>query len=263
LLAIADSSIAPLPAPAVSGGSTAPQPPEHVVFQASQQGHWDEQKHTLTIDGPVIVREGKVEMQTVGAVYDHSTDVAVALAPVTIVDDKNTLTGEHGTINFQTHVATIDGTVEMSATPTSAGNANKSSDTLDSQTRKPTRMYCDHIVYNYRTKIADASGHLKIVQTDRTVTADAGKYDTGAQMIALVGNVDGRDTDGKHLTAPSADVSVDPKNEYIDVKGPIVYDFPVNETDNPLPATARSSTSAPAPDSDAPTTTAPQPPKSP
>jgi hypothetical protein len=258
LTAVADSSVVPIPEPATGQSTAKSGPPEQVIFQATQQGHWDEQSHTLTIDGPVTIREGKVEMQTIGAIYDHSSDIARALTPVKIVDDKNTLLGDHGSVNFQTHIATLDGNVELSATPTPTTSA-KSDNTIETQARKPTQMFCDHIVYNYRTKIADSAGHLKIVQTERTVTADTGTYDTNAQMITLDGDVDGHDTDGKHVTAPSAKVSVDPKNEYIDVKGPITYTFPVNSADNPLPAAAQSSGARPAPTDKPATSTAPTP----
>jgi hypothetical protein len=240
LTAVADSKILPLPTPVQGKNADSAATGKRVVFKATEQTHWDDQRKTLATSGPVTVREGDVEMRTVGAIYDQTVDVARALSPVTIIDDKNTLTGDHGSIDFKTHIATLDGSVEMSATPT-APAPGKSGNTLESQTRKPTRMFCAHIVYNYRTKVADATGNLKIVQTDRVVTALKGTYDTNAQMIALDGDVDGHDSDGKHLIAPAANISVDPKNEYIDVKGPIEYEFPVSGEDNPVPPVAQSS----------------------
>jgi lipopolysaccharide export system protein LptA len=244
LEAVADASVLPVPQTPSSGASASSSAGatdsgrEHIVFDADQQGRWDEQTHTLSIAGPVTVREGAVRMQTVGVVYDKSTNTAKALTPVTIVDEKNTVTGDHGDIDFDTHDATLDGNVHLYATPAKAAN---SGDTLQTQAHKPTNLNCDHIVYNYRTKLADATGHLTVLQTDRTVTADAGHYDTKAELITLVGHVDGRDKDGKHVTAPAATVSVKEGDEYIEVKGPIEWSFDVGSQDNPLPPGTQSS----------------------
>jgi lipopolysaccharide assembly outer membrane protein LptD (OstA) len=212
---------------------------EKIVFNAPQGGRDDEQRKMLHISGPVTVTQGDVKLTTVGIDFDHVTRDAKALAPVVITDDANQLKGDNGDVNFKTHIATVNGHVDIYAVP--KDQSTKSSDDLDTEARQPTHMHCDHLVYNYRTKLADADGHLVVLQTSRTVTATTAHYDTVAQVITLHGNVDAKSNDGKHFTAPDATVSVKQDDEWIEIKGPVTYEFTPSDEDNPLPPDARKS----------------------
>ncbi len=250
-LAALGSAATFLPASAQAAGA---QPTDDKLhFAGSGSSFYSDNNSVLTISGPVVITKGAVTMRTVGVVYNQKTQIATAQSPVTINDDQNTLTGTRGTLNVGTHIATLTGDVHMSAVP--AADPGKSA--VNAQANEPTNLVCNHLTYNYRTKLADADGNLKVLQKDRTVTADTGHYDVNAQLITMHGDVDGRSADGKHLHAPEAVVSVNPANEWIQVKGPITYEFTVSDQDNPLPAAAHPHTNpSPAPTSSTPATPA-------
>ncbi len=239
-----------------SAQAAAPPADDKLHFAGSGSSFYSDNNSVLTIDGPVVITKGSVTMRTVGVIYNQKTQIATAQSPVTINDNQNTLTGTHGSLNVGNHVATLTGDVHMSAVP--AANPGKSA--VNAQANQPTNLVCNHLTYNYRTKLADADGNLKVLQKDRTVTADTGHYDVNAQLITMHGDVDGRSTDGKHLHAPEAVVSVNPADEWIQVKGPITYEFTVSDQDNPLPAAAHphtSSSSATTPTTPAPSNSTP------
>ncbi len=193
-----------------------------VHFSAPGGGHWDNAQRVMTFRGPVRIWQGDVTMQTVGATFDRKTDIATALAPVKITDASNVMTGNTGVVNFRTHIATLDADVHLSGVPSRAASSE-----AEAELNHPTLMVCDHVEYNYRTKLADAGGHLKITQLDRTVTALKGHYDTKAQLVMLKGDVDARSADGRHMRTPTATLSIDPKNEYLELPGPVTGEFTV------------------------------------
>jgi hypothetical protein len=233
---LADATSAAIPAPAAppaTAQSGDADMDDSIHINAPQGGRWDEQGRTLTIHGPVTFRQGDATMETVGAIYDNTTKVAHALSPVKITDKTNTLTGNQGSVDFHSHIATIDQNVTLTALPT--GPPAKNSESIDEQAKQPTTMTCDHMTYDYRTKLADASGNLKITQPHRIVTATTGHYDANLHIITLNGDVDARSDDGRDLKTPTARVSVAEGDEWIELPGPIQADFTLSDDDNPLP----------------------------
>jgi lipopolysaccharide export system protein LptA len=231
---------APQTADQSASGDTGADDSVHV--QAPGGGRWDEQQRTLTIRGPVTFTQQDASVQTVGAVYDRATNTAQAGSTVHLKDSQSTLVGDHGTIDFSSHVATLDGNVVLISTPKADADkqTSASSDqTLDAQTNKPTTMDCDHMTYNYRTKLADASGNLVIKQTNRTVTADSGHYDANTQVALLSGNIDAKSDDGRDLRTATATISMKKGNEFIDLPGPISGVFSLPSEDNPRPSGSR------------------------
>ncbi len=215
-----------------------------VTVNAPEGGHWDEQTRILSVRGPVVFKQGDETMETDGAIYDRNTNIAKALSPIKLYDSQNSLTGDHGEVNFGTHVAIITDNVVLKAIPPKT-STKQSSDNLDTEARQPTDLTCDHISYNYRTKLADADGHLKITQTNRTITAKTGHYDANAQVAELVGDVDAKSTDGKSLKSDTMKASLKQGDEWIEIPGPIQAEFKIDDADNPKPATTTTATTSP------------------
>jgi len=204
-----------------------------VTVDAPQGGHWDDQDRILTVRGPVTFHQGDASMTTVGAVYDRKTDIAHALSPVTMTDPDTIVTGESGDVNFKKHIATLAGQIHIDVRPKPDKDAKTDDTADDSETKQPSVLTCDAIVYNYKAKFATTTGTVVIEQKHRTVTADKGTYDLKAHIAELTGNMVATSDDGKILKADSATVSTKKGDESIDVPHPTEIVIPVSPDDNP------------------------------
>jgi len=213
--------------------------PNRVYVEAPEGGHWDEQQATLTLRGPVKFTQGDAVLTTIGAVYNRKTNTAVALAPITVTDPENTITGDHGQINFRTKIVNIDTNVRLKQIPKAAPNKEPRSDadTMDTSRHEPSDLTCDKLVYNYHEKTAQIAGHVVIKQKHRTVTADTGDYDARSKVASLEGNVVGTTDDNKILKAPKANVSIREGDQWIEFPNQVNFEFTPDKQDNPRPTT--------------------------
>ena len=210
----------------------APTEKSVVHIDAPEGGTLNEETRVVTLRGPVTFTQGDSRMETVGGTYDQRAAFARSQSPVTLKDPDMTLAGDQGTVDFNRHIATLAGDIHLTVKP--KPEEEKDSDTVDKEARQPTVMTCDQIVYNYKTKQADATGHFVIHQKDRTVTAEMGHYDATAEIATLKAPVKYTTTDGQSLTALSdAVVSLKPGHGSVDVTGPLNGDFPVNNQNGP------------------------------
>gem|GEM_PF-6662583 len=228
---LADDIAAPQSVPASAAAPAAKPTPEdnQVSYKIGGHGRWSGDENILTVDGPVTFLQGKAKVDMVGAVYNRTTDTADSSSPITITDTDTTVTGDHGSINFSSHVAILQGHIKMAILPKSEDKVS------EPEVKKPTTILCDQINYNYRAKKAHTIGGVIIKQptSGRTVTADIGFYDASTKIVDLDGHVIGKSTDGKIVKTPHAKLSIDPKDEWLDATGPITGVIPVNDADNP------------------------------
>jgi len=139
---------------------------------------------------------------------EHNLLSAEAPSPVHLYDPQDDLTGERGTINFPSHLATLSGNVVLRVTP-GKREANAPAGSPRRQFKDPATLTCAVMTYDYRRKIGKVPGPLTVRQVyqrpegplTRTLTADAGLYSGRAQTILLVGSVKGRDSDGNVIVA--------------------------------------------------------------
>jgi hypothetical protein len=215
---------APISSPDMSKAS----PNADELTYTASDGYWDENNQILTVRGPITFHQGKAQVDMTGAVFDEKTNIATSSSPIKFTDEDTSVTGDHGSINFTTHIAILSGHITMIVLP-------KPEDQVKEQgAKKPTTILCDQVNYDYKVKKAHTAGEVTIKQPGRTVTSDDGQYDVVAKIIDLTGDVIGKSTDGKKITAPHAQISVDPKDEWMRLDGPITGIEPVPSQDNPL-----------------------------
>ncbi len=154
---------------------------------------------------------------------EHNLLSAEAPGPVHLYDPQDDLTGERGTINFPSHLATLSGNVVLRVIP-GKREANAPAGSARRQFKDPATLTCAVMTYDYRRKIGKIPGPLTVRQIiqrpegplTRTLTADAGLYSGRAQTVLLVGTVKGQDSDGSVIT--NADTRASGKPIIIGIK---------------------------------------------
>jgi lipopolysaccharide export system protein LptA len=191
--------------------------PQQPVNYASGHTLWLNNQHQAQMSQSVTLQQGDDIMQTQTAVvnFDDQQQAlnAVSHAPVHLWDTQSDLTGQHGTIDFTTHIATITDNVVLTVKP-GPENSNASAGSLKSRFKDPATLTCSLMTYDYRRKFGTVPGPLTIHQKDRVLTADSGTYDGRLQIVTLIGHVHGQNGEGE-IDAPKAIIGVRQNEEFI------------------------------------------------
>ena len=188
-------------------GSRPAKTPEYVTY-ASGTAQWLSAPHTLQLSHGVQFGQDDATLSTNAAValLDNNQSVisAKAQGPVHLYDPQDDLTGQHGSVDFTKHLATLRDSIVLVVKP-GKREANTSSTSLSKQFKDPATLTCEAMTYDYRFKIGRIPGPLTVTQVIQTkdggpqtriLTADAGLYDGRAQTIQLVGDIKGTYSNG-------------------------------------------------------------------
>ncbi len=161
-----------------------------------------------TLAGNVRFTSDSTVMQTGSAQYNYNTSVAVAPGNIKIDDARNTLVGNSGKAYYKTHDAVIQGNVKIIVRP-KPGSASAPEGSMRREFKDPVTIFCDKVVYNWRSHIAVGTGNLTLKQvtsdgTRRTATAKRLVYYTQDERLILEGDVDAMDSKGQKLKGPEA-----------------------------------------------------------
>ncbi len=183
-------------------------------------------------------------------------------------DPENHITGEKVIALSSPRQAEFIGNVKMVSTPKKKSdpkvdNAGNMREKFGSD---PSTTTCEHLLYNYSTKRAKATGHVVILQKARTVWADEADYDQNLELVTLTGNVHMKNTGQEELKdlSDAETVTISLQNDWVDMvpkKGKqLVFDFLVQDEDQntapasgakaPPPPTAPPAAETPAPPSE-------------
>ncbi len=213
LLALA--SVALVAAPLAA----APQKP---VTYAAGASLWLNAQHQAQMSQGVTIQQDDATLQTQAAIVNfddqqHALN-AVSRAPVHLWDTQSDLTGQHGTVDFTTHVATVTDNIVLTVKP-GPQNADAPKGSIKARFKDPATLTCALMTYDYRRKFGTVPGPLTIHQRDRVLTADSGTYDGRLQIITLIGHVHGQNGDGE-VDAPEATIGVREGEEFILITKP-------------------------------------------
>jgi lipopolysaccharide assembly outer membrane protein LptD (OstA) len=176
------------PATASSVGSTGGKKVSEVKASGKQLvGEETPQGTLLTATGNLTLTSEDMTLTTAKALWNDNTKVATSPGKVTITDPENTLTGNTGTAYYRTKDAKIRGNVVINTRPKPNTSAPEGSPRREF--RAPAVITCESVDYNWRSKVAVATGNLKVVQKDRTVTADKCVFEGKQDRVTLEGNV--------------------------------------------------------------------------
>ncbi len=189
----------------------APKPPGDIGVQAGLTKYLADPRMTALSEGIQFTQDDAV-MKTDHATALHDKDGSLLSAdapgPVHLYDPQDDLTGQHGTIDFTSHLAKLSGDVILRVTP-GKREAEAPDGSPRRQFKDPATVTCALMTYDYRRKVGKIPGPLTVRQIiqrpegalTRTLTADTGLYSGRAQTILLAGTVKGEDSDGNVINA--------------------------------------------------------------
>ncbi len=185
-----------------------PSDPPKTVDCQSGTAQWISAPHTAELGSGVQFSQDDAVLKTNAAValFDKDNNVisAKAQGPVHIYDPQDDLVGQHGSVDFTKHLATLTDNIVLVVKPgkreAAAGDAS-----LRKQFKDPATLTCQKMTYDYRFKVGRIPGPLTVTQTVQTkdgspqtriLTADAGLYNGKAETVQLVGDVKVTFSDG-------------------------------------------------------------------
>jgi len=176
-----------------------PQQPDYkdVTLKADLvRRNWGAQK-TVLLTGNVVISQGDTVIKSDKIEYDEDTQIAKSPGPLSITDPDNDIKGDSGIAYLKQRRGSIDGNVKLLTKPNQKPGATEKS----AEWRDPVTVTCDTLEYLYKQKQATAAGHLKMLQKDRTITADKAVYLVKDERMTLTGAVQGSDEKGQTMSA--------------------------------------------------------------
>jgi len=191
--------------------SSAPAAAPQTVSYQSGAAQYLSAPHTLELSQGVQFGQDDAILKTNAAVtlFDKDNNVisAKAQGPVHLYDTQDDLTGQHGSVDFTKHLATLRDSIVLVVKP---GKREASADgaSLRRQFKDPATLTCQMMTYDYRFKVGKIPGPLTVTQVVQTkedglqtriLTADAGLYNGKAETIQLVGDIKITNSDGSKV----------------------------------------------------------------
>jgi hypothetical protein len=222
--AIAAAAAAPTPRPRASATSPTPSP------TASSGG-------SIVSSGPAQTRFGDLTVNFSEGEGNLKTGDFVMPSTVTGHSSDGTFRGDRAFGNSKRDEVTLIGHVLVHKLGGVGGNGKKPSE--------PVTLTCDKLeIYNKR-KIYVATGHVKVVQGDKTLTAPLMRLDDTSHDASLTGGVHAEEPPDR--TFDAAEVLYNTKSENFKALGGVQATFPLKSSPTPAPPP----TAAPLPSSSA------------
>ena len=138
-------------------------------------------------------------------VYNETSNEAIGRGNLRIDSRNSTITGAALRIDFDTKQIVITGNVVMNSH--AQGNGIQSNRDIK---RKPSKIECDRVDYNYENLQAVVTGTIKLTQEKNVGTCDRITFDEEKNYARLEGNVVFRNTsNGQTLRSPFVEVWID------------------------------------------------------
>ncbi|MCX8053803.1 MAG: LPS export ABC transporter periplasmic protein LptC [Armatimonadetes bacterium] len=192
--------------PKTRSGASTESKTEEVRYEARfLRAVWGDENKVL-LKGGVKFIHGDIVLTCDQVEYDRNANIAVCPSKVTIANPECDITGDKGTAYFKKRIGVIEGSVMMLVKPKpeeSKGSSEEGSgESIRAKLSKPTTITCQKLEYNYRNKVASATGSVFLRQDKRSASADKLVYDEKNELITLLGNVKGVDEDGQTFSSP-------------------------------------------------------------
>ncbi|MES2459584.1 MAG: hypothetical protein V4671_03315 [Armatimonadota bacterium] len=193
-----------------------------------------------TLMGNVQITSDDTVMRTALAQYNTKTGVAVAPGTIQINDERNTLVGNSGKAYYKKREAIIQGAVRIVVRP-KPGSASAPKGSVRREFKDPVTVFCDQVVYDWRNRVAVATGHLTLKQITsdgitRTATAKKLTYNTRNEELFLQGDVNAVDSKGQKLKGPEATAIIREGAEVFRMKKGATAEIYVEDEDEPTAA---------------------------
>lgn len=186
---------------------------DEIRIDNADQGRYDAARDLFYLSGNVVFRDEDVKLYCDEASYNNNDDTAACAGNLRIVDPENTITGKRINADFTAEMAVIEGDVKIVTTKTTKAQESKE------PKKRITTITCDRVVYYYTEgeRRAIATGNLKGVQEDKTVTAQRADYDREKDVIVLSPEVIFTMKSGTTFACRKATISV--TDDWINMEG--------------------------------------------
>jgi len=179
---------------------------------------------TLWGDKTQVLMKGNVKFTSTDTVltsdevtYDKQTKTAASPGKISVTNPDCDLTGDKGTADFNKKLIVVEGNVTMLAKPKKT-DEKTDPDSVKAKLNEPTTITCPRIQYQYKDKIATATGGVNFKQAKRSGSAQKAVYDQKKELLTLTGDVKGTDEDGQTFSAPEVVISLKKGDEWMEAK---------------------------------------------
>ncbi|MEN6357033.1 MAG: LptA/OstA family protein [Armatimonadota bacterium] len=175
---------------------------EDVLYRADASvAKWGD-ANTAVLSGNVKFVHIDTTLTSDKILFDHKANTADSPGPVKITDPECDITGKKGSADFKKRLGVVEGDVMMLLKPKLTPEEQKARQDKDSQDvkaklKEPTTISCPKLEYQYKKKIATATGGVSFKQEKRAASADKAIYDIKAEKVTLIGHVKAVDENGQ------------------------------------------------------------------
>lgn len=192
-----------LPAQEKPAAAPAKSEPEEVAGSSNKWTRsWGGKKNITLMEGNVKFIHGDTVVTSDKIVYDEDAQTATSPGKLHITNPDVDVTGDKGVTQFKKRTGIVEGNVVMLVRPKKSEKEAANPDSASGKLKEPTAITCPKLEYNYKKKIAVATGGVLFKQAKRSLTADKATYDEAKEFLVLTGNVKGIDEKGQTFSAP-------------------------------------------------------------
>jgi hypothetical protein len=237
-LAVLSLAMATLAAFAASvGASTAQGGPLAKSSPAAKSSPVPSSSGAMISSGPAQTRFGDVTVNFAEGEGNLKTGDFVMPSTVTGHSSDGTFRGDRAFGNSKRDEITLVGHVEVHK----LGGVSKDG----KKPTEPVTLTCDKLEIQSKAKLYTATGHVKVVQGDKTLTAPLMKLNDNTHDAALTGGVHADEPPDR--TFDSAEVLYNTKSEDFKALGGVQATFPIKSSPTPLPNTGNTAPPQPSP----------------
>ncbi|BCM92398.1 LPS-assembly protein LptD [Abditibacteriota bacterium] len=140
----------------------------------------------ITKDVVITQRGENLVVYAQQALYSRAQNQATATGQLRVVTRDSTIRGLNLRADFDERRFTISGSVTITSHGKQDGNAPELRGEVS---KKPIRVLCDQVVWEYDTRQATATGNIRIFQGTNQGTCNKIVYDEAQNIVNLIGNV--------------------------------------------------------------------------
>lgn len=196
--------------------TAAPAKYTEVKYSADSSSYkWEGDDRILMLAGNVKFVQGDTILTADRVDYREQSGTATAAGNLKIRDDRNSASANTAVVYFKEKKGSMFGNVVMTIIPKPA--ADQSRKTIQSQMKGDITITCEKLDYFYKEKRTVVPSAVKIVQEQRTLTADSAVFSNKDEILELTGNVNAQDGKDKHnFTSPKVRISLKEDNQWIE-----------------------------------------------
>lgn len=153
----------------------------------------------------VVTQVGEdVSLHSDSLIYNDPQKRAIATVNLVVTTRDSTIRGDRVDANFNTKMLTMTGQVRISTHGKGDGiTGNRAGGGIrDEFASKPSKLKCDRVDWDYETREAVLTGHIKMTQGKNSGTCDRIEFDERQNVARLKNHVEFTDDKGQSYKTP-------------------------------------------------------------